>query len=303
MNFNQELFEKLKQSEISGFLESIHEPVFKPSDMPITYRIINHWHENDLFLYKMKPGEWRKFSVADYIWVLFLNKLRILNVGLATIKSVREQSVASIYGYMQMELLHEVETSTTGILSKESSKFAKVLSDPEQKKEFEEMITAKEFQMFSLWLNMGILGNKDVLFRVLPDEKHTLNFIQIDNRTDKDKLLNSIIEKGGVFISLQSLLNEFFGERRFKWEEVISNKLSEVEKKIIGILREKNCKTVTVHFKQGEMNHVKLEEQNKVMPIGEFNAAMLSGRFTNTELITQDGNTFLVKTTRTIKLK
>lgn len=51
----------------------------------ITYRTINHWAEKGYLLSESKEGDWRKFSFAEYIWILFLNEIREMEVSFKNI--------------------------------------------------------------------------------------------------------------------------------------------------------------------------------------------------------------------------
>lgn len=46
-----------------------------------TYKTINHWSDKGYLLTESGEGEWRKFSFTEYIWMLFLNEIRELNVS------------------------------------------------------------------------------------------------------------------------------------------------------------------------------------------------------------------------------
>ena len=97
MNQNQQIITALKEADTAAFLAKLNEPVFKAADMPIGYRVISHWHQKNLFPKQKEAGQWRVFSTVDYMWVLFMIRLRMLNVGLVSMAKIKEQCFASIY--------------------------------------------------------------------------------------------------------------------------------------------------------------------------------------------------------------
>lgn len=76
-----------------GLYELLMENRFTVKDIrdlnsSLTYRTINHWAENKYLLSQKNEGDWRKFNFVEYIWFLFLNELRELNVSFKDILPV-----------------------------------------------------------------------------------------------------------------------------------------------------------------------------------------------------------------------
>ena len=297
----QGLFIELLNTRTEEFLETLHKPVFKAMDIPLTNRIINHWHENDLFLYKKAPGEWRKFSVADYMWVLLCNKLRAWNVGLQTIKKVRSQCVESTHQMLLAGVHHTLNGMESGVVTDPA--LLSVLQMLKKPDALKEELAAPQFQMFSLWLSLCLEHDTDVLLRILPDENNTVDFVVLNKgKVDSEKLLIEMIQESAIFISMQSLLNEFYAESRFRWEEVIPLNLTSREKKVIGRLREKGLKSVKVIFKNDELDCLVVEQRPKTIRREEFNNNILKGNYRRVEVISEDNDKILLRIEQSVKL-
>ena len=84
----QLLIEELQEADTSAFIRRINEPVFISPDLPISQRVVNHWHLKGLLPYQKEPGKRLDFSLVDYIWVLLAKQLRNLGVALPNIETI-----------------------------------------------------------------------------------------------------------------------------------------------------------------------------------------------------------------------
>jgi hypothetical protein len=298
----QQLINDVLDKRTKPLIETLHRPVFKAKDMPISNRIINHWHENGIFLYKKEPGSWRKFSMADYIWVLLCNKLRSWNVGLQTIKKVRNQCVESIHQMLVTGVHLQLETMESGLI--EDPELISTLELMKDAEGLKKELAAPEYQMFSLWLILCLEDNMDVVLRILPDENNTVDLVVLNKgKVDSEKLLVEMIQESAIFISIQSLISAFYEESRFNWEDVIPLNLTPQEKTIIGRLREKGLQSVKVVFKNNQPDRLVLKQNPKTMPKEAFNNNVLKGKFQRLELTTEDTDKMVLKVEESVKLK
>jgi DNA-binding transcriptional MerR regulator len=295
----KQVLDELMAAELPEFVTKLHEPVFTASQIPLTQRIISTWHEKDLFLYKREIGQWRRFSMADYIWVLLLIRLREWGIGLDVIKQVRDVCVESTFDLFEKEVVLEIMQLEPGVIRGD---LEEAISLFENRGQLQEQLALPQFQKFSLWLNLVISENVDVLLRIIPGRKPVADFVILNAESDYQRIVQSIADKGGVFIGFQSLLTAFYQDDKLKWEEAVPLELSKQEKHIIGILREKNLKRVVVKVVGEKPVRVEKHHQQKNMTTTELTNMLAVGKYISTEITKQTEDTLYVNLIEKVKL-
>ena len=300
MNQNQQIITALKEADTKAFLEKLNEPIFKAADMPISYRVISHWHQKNLFPKQKEAGQWRMFSTVDYLWILFMIRLRMLNVGLVSMAKIKEQCFASIYPLLEQHVITAMLTSEPGVLPEHLNEGISILRDPGTK----ESLEAPEFRLFSFWLMLAIKNNADVLIRIQADKANTTEFVMLlEEKTDTEKLLKTIAQKGGLFISIQALQNEFYGQERFRWENMAKLEIDKEARTVIALMREKGLKQIVVKLDSGSVKHVQTEKMEKHMSLQEFNNAVVANQYAEYRIVKYEGENLIVSAKHNFRLK
>lgn len=286
-----DLLKELESAETRDFLANINEPIFRAADIPLTSRIINHWHEKGLFPYQKEAGKWREFSLVDYMWVLFVNRLRMLNVGLESVAKIKEHCFRDVYYLIEQEVIDYMTRGEPGLLPQHIQEAAEILMDPETRSQLE----SPHLRLFSLWLMVAIKNNQDVLVRIQPDKANTTDFVVLTTeQTNTQQIVKTIAQKGGLFISLQALLNEFYGSERFTWENIQKLEIDAEARKVIGIMREKGLKEVVIHLNNGVVKRIQTEHEVKRMNITELSNAIASKKYVDFRVVKNEGDQLIV---------
>jgi len=298
MTHHQELISSLNTAEDAAFIARINERIFRPADIPLTSRMINHWHEKGLFPYQQESGKWREFSLVDYIWVLFVNRLRTLNLGLDIIAKIKEQCFRNIHFLLEQYVQDHMINGEPGEIPAEVQKAAMMMVDKETKAQLE----SPQMRLFSLWLMIAIKKNQDVLVRIQLDEANTTDFvILLHEATDTEQIVKTIAKQGGLFISLQSLLNEFYGSERFTWENIKQLEIDKEARTIISLVREKGIRKITIELHEGKAKTAKSEFALQTLTPEELNNAIVSKKFTEWKVLKQAENELFVQVTKSYK--
>lgn len=294
------LITELQQADTLAFIDKINQTIIRPVDVPLTSRIINHWHEKGVFPFKRESGKWREFCLVDYIWVLFVKRLRNLGVALPNVLKIKEQCfdvIRPVGIRFNVEVVPDPKTNhfTTKVRSMTQHE------DAEQATAFEE----REFRLFSLWLMMAIKKNQDVLVRILPDEANTTDFVFLTREeTDTEEIVQDMAEEGGLFISIKSLLNEFYGSKHFNWEKIQKLEVDAEAKRVIAIMRERGLKEVVIKLdEKGKVTRVQTHKPEKRMTMTEFSNALMSQSFVDCRVVKQQGYDLIVSVKQNHRLK
>ena len=295
----QELLEQLQLASLPEFVTKIHEPVFTAKQIPMTQRLISTWHDKDLFLYKQELGQWRRFSMADYIWVLLLLRLRKWSLSLDVIQQVRNICVESTFDLFEQQTILRIAQLEPGIVFGDDKEAIELF---ENRGQLQEDLARPEFQKFSLWLNMVIRENADILLRIIPGREPIADFVTLNKYTEHEAILAAVAEKGGIFIGFKSLLAEFYQDSKLKWEEHVPLDLNEKEKQIIRTLREKNLKRVVIHLVNDKPTRMEKKHKQKTMTPTEAINLLTQRDYTHVETDKEEGDTLYVNLTEKIKL-
>jgi hypothetical protein len=261
--------------------------------------MINHWHEKGLFAYQKEPGKWREFSMVDYVWVLFVNRLRLLNIGLVSIAKIKEQCFASPYFLLEGYLANYAATAEPGPISAHLREAVVLLHDPET----QQQLQAPETRLFSLWLLVAIQNNQDVLVRIQPNAANSTDFVLLSEaKTDTEQIVKTIAKTGGLFISLQALLNEFYGTERFTWENIQKLEIDQETRTILGIIRQKGLNEVTITLREDKVTHLQATTAPKKMSATAFANAIASKKYVDCRVVKNEGDELLVSITQNFKL-
>ena len=294
---NEELIQELQNKDVADFLERINEPLFSAGQMPLSYSNIQYWHRQGWLPEANAQGKWRKYTITEYIWVLLLRKLRALDVGNETITRIRQQSFQSVYRTLTHAVTHYMTTAESGIVPKEIQDLIKLLMD---NPDLGALLESSRDRLFNLMLLWTIVNNVDVLIRILPNATNDLDFVAIkEGHSDAAIILASISRNGGLYISLQDLLREFYASAQFNWEEIPLLNLDKEAKSVIALLREKGVAELVIEVRQGQVKQVTSKHKVRRMSTTQFNNYTATHRYRDVELVKEDENGVLVRVVET----
>ena len=80
-------------------LLALQEKQFTLKDIPeISYRTINHWDSKGFLISNREDkATWRKFSLAEVIWLKMLNDLRRMGVSIECVIDVIKHEFGTVY--------------------------------------------------------------------------------------------------------------------------------------------------------------------------------------------------------------
>ena len=199
---------------------------------------------------------------------------------------------------MIQKMLH----SEPGSLSAEMQEGASLISDKDGIETLKKQLEAPELRLFSLWLMIAIKNNQDVLVRIQLDEANTTDFvILLHEATDTEQIVKTIAKQGGLFISLQSLLNEFYGSERFTWENIKQLEIDKEARTIISLVREKGIRKITIELYEAKANTAKSEFTQQNLTPEELKNAIVSKKYTEWKVLKQAENELFVQVTKSYK--
>jgi hypothetical protein len=250
-DFNAELYIQDMQELVLQLLKQIHERRFTVKDLQdldqaITYRTINYWSEKGYLLTPRQEGnrEWRKMSYAEYVWILFLNELRVMGVAF-------EPIVHSLF----IDLISKVYPNTEGDHARLSS-----LSFEKLAIEMNKDLALKNFA----WLLVHIIGFRTPLTLRFFTSGEVLRVWGNTNFAGQGEELIEYTKKvvesnfeNSISISLDGLVKHYIQKKDLDSIKDLQL-LSPKEIEILEYSRSKQLTELTINYADGEPDRVTL---------------------------------------------
>jgi|ERR1035437_1047259 DNA-binding transcriptional MerR regulator len=251
----------------------IKEKRFTVKDIGVDYRWIDHWNAKGLLIGNYEPKKWRKFNLIEFVWLKIIIKMREFNLGLDTVKSVKDildlditgDEIMGISENSIMEIIPQIAPSNL------ESATRKLLGEKEIQKKIKQfsmkMIEIYIMDILSLYNYYSILINPNG--EILPVK---YSYLEVYSDLIEFKKL---IKKSYVSISITEILKDFILEKDIN----LNNKnrialLTEEESLVLTAIRQDGLKSVIVKFdddnKLNLLEEVKEERFDKASRLFEM---------------------------------
>ncbi|MGE3799470.1 MAG: MerR family transcriptional regulator [Candidatus Kapaibacterium sp.] len=272
-------------------VERVNEKLYTVKETDLTYRALNHWTELELLEDDREEGKgWRKFSMADLVWIRILTDLRYFGVPIEKLKRVKD-SVRVVPEGMELSLFEYYLVC------------AMTRNDPVYMRVFQygdaELLFFKEYLQ-------SILGQNPPYARTITPE-------EFEQEQKEKKSKGSVMvqdEKSGtyheanknrslalfhyVLIDFSLILRGVFQNSNFTPDFGTGYDLTEEEQEFLLMLRTGNYDSLTIRSKGGMIETIESEE----VITGQRIADVLKQEdFQNIEIKKRDGK--VVRMTRT----
>ncbi len=255
----------------------------------ITYRTINHWSEKGYLLADTQEGDWRKFSFAEYIWILFLNELRELNVSFKNILS----SLFVDLGLTDNEM-NEMEDSR--IQRMRQSEFENIRTHIDR-----ELV----LERFCWWLVAIVSYKTPITLRFFKDNTSIVIYgnpayhgLRIKSLLDEyNRFAQQSNFQSSVSISIDSLIRDFIDKKDL--DNISSaNIFSDAEMQVLEQLRNGEIKEIKVFFDKGKPVRLEIVDEESIIDAAKRIKENFFTDYQRCEYITNGGKSHtLIRTT------
>jgi len=277
------------------------QPIFEAKHMPITYRQVSLWNAHGLFPISRSKGKWRKFSILEYIWILFLLKLTEHGFTYERLHEIRNHS------FLPSDLLYNRLASKGHLSPKDvtimdSGMITFNIPLDIQDEVWKSLYGRKDCR-FADFLVSAIELQKDGFIHVYSSGPYRgILWTHAKSEKDYQSIYLEAAQNSAIVFSIQSLINEFLGTEKFKWEKIPKLNLTKAEIQIVGAIREKGLKEVLTIIKNDNPSLIKKVFKSKKMLAEDVFKMIFSKKYSDFQIITEDSEVFTVQYTEKIKL-
>lgn len=267
-NFEKKYFEESKyKDDFKQLDDTLDEPRFVISQLGITARDASYWDKQGILPDLKGKGARRRYDLIQSVWIRLIPQMRSLGIGIASIKLLKEEvfntgttfydiiknknNVKNLMGQFKIIMGDDFD----------QDKVEKILESENVKNQSKNL----NFNMFRYGLMMVILFKKNI--SLLVTEKGFFTLYSLEHHNElliKDPNFKQIISSPHFSISLSEAyagLVKSWKEKPF-FEQITI--VSDGELKILNALKEPELKSVTIKFKDGELDLIEKVKESDV---------------------------------------
>jgi DNA-binding transcriptional MerR regulator len=280
------------------------EPMFTRGDVGIDLRKIYHWEKEGLLPIKNENREWRKYSFIEYVWLKIIEQLREYKIGLEILQKVRD----SLFYFDEKGISDAIERFTTDpqYSSLQSIVQANQLKNANKK---ELMDLFRDSGFCNLWSLVGAAIHLQSECTLLLNSKGYIGFFVWNeyNRSEKLKVFFELLTENSVTIqiSLSNIVKGFLNNDKIDIDQYYTLELlTENEKQVIDIIRDRRYTEINIFPKNGEIERVTTKERKAVKQLEHRVFGMMKkGDYKKIEINVEDGNIVTFTEIGSIKFK
>jgi DNA-binding transcriptional MerR regulator len=269
--------------------EKIKERNFTVKDLGVDYRWIDHWYAKGLLIGNYEERKWRKFNLVEFVWLKMIIKMRAFNIGLETIKSVKD---LLDFDFTVEDLMKNTEIDLMGIIPKFAPSgretTAKIfLKDNEVLEKIKQtrinLLELYIMDIFTLYSYHSILINPNG--EIIP-----IKYSYLEMYSDKMGFKN-FVTKSYVSISISEILRDFIVEKDIDF----NNKkrlaiLTQEESMVLNAIRQDDLKSVIVKFdKNKKISFLEEVRESKIDKAARLVELILAKGYQDITIKTQNG--------------
>jgi hypothetical protein len=227
--------------------EKIKERKFTVKEIGVDYRWIDHWHSKGLLIWNYEERKWRKFNLIEFVWLKMIIKMRQFNIGLDTVKSVKDMldnnltvdDFMKINGNSIMDIIPKIAPSDLESATKDFLKENEVL---ENIKNFKmNLLELYIMDILTLYSYCSILINPNG--KIIP-----IKYSYLEMYSDKMEF-KDFITKSYVSISITETLRDFIIEKDIDLNNTKRLALlTDEESLVLNTIRQDDLKSVIIKF-------------------------------------------------------
>jgi len=288
----------------------LHGKPYKVIDTGIHPKILADWNRKDLLMVKPEPNKMHRFSLTEFVWVKFIEKMRAHNFPLTTIKAFKDDIIGT-------SILDHLDGITPSVLFDIMKDMDEIKEDPEDFRKFLHQVGTEKI-VSDMLPQLGISGNPLELFIMLSLFLQTpisflidhqgkwilFNPLMLNDGAYEKQDITDLFSRSFVSISLSEVLSEVLVLSDL---EILNGQLmviSDMEANVLEALREDNLISVIVRFdKNNELDLMEVKKLHESEREARLMDMMLKDGYHDITVKTQDGKIVRCENTRKVKLK
>lgn len=288
----------------------LEERPYRAIDTDVHPKILADWNRKGLLMIKPERNKMHRFSVTDFVWVKFIEKMREYNFPISAIRSFKDGMISTA--------MHDyLDRLTPSILFNMMKDMDGIKEDPQRLKEYLKTIDIKTLMlasmpaglasgnMLELFIMLALFLQTPISFLLDHEGKGIIfNPLMLEDGLYDNTELSSLFSKSFVSISLTEILSDALVLSKI---DILHGQLmiiSDQEANVLHALRENDLLSVHVRFdNENQMDLMEVKKLQKADREKRIMELMLKDGYQNIKMVTQHGKIVRCENTRKVKLK
>ena len=305
------LFDRIRESSVdmAEITAKLNEKPYRVVDTGIHAKILADWNRKGLLMVKPEANKMHRFSLTEFVWVKFIEKMREYNFPLKAIQnfknSLLDDEVSSLDDAWDESVMFEAILKLEE--GKNPERIKAYLKTPEAKENTKMFMpdAVQQGNLLEAIIVMSLYLKTPISF-FIDDEGHGILFnpIMLQDGLYDNKDIERLFSSSFVSISLTEVLAKVLSlsDIDFLYGQLMV--ISDQEANVLQAMREDDLDSVVVRY---DKNHqMDLMEITKIeMPDREIRLLelLLKDGYQDITIKTQQGKVVHCKNTRKVKLK
>ncbi len=277
-------------------------------ELGISRQQIAYWRREGLLLF-IEKGRWGKVSCVDAIWLMLLDSVRGLGLGIGTMKTLTEYFLKRGHDddVARQNLLHNKvvlekrKTTLGGTLDGEDKR---VLDDINDTLQNHILLYALRWDVnyFSNLITHSLLSRSEVAILIFADGQIVEQGFS-GHRTFPEKKVD--LTAPHIKLSLNYYLKEFVSKKELSQFLLLTHLFSKEEQAVLEEIKNKNVSEIVITLSGGEIKRIDSTQQGSVTDeqAKEIRRVLGLKNYERIVVDTRDATTLSVRRTKKIKKK
>ena len=302
-------YEKEILTEFPELVRAFTEKPFRVSHSDIHPKVLADWSRGGLLLTKPERNRMHRFSLAEFVWIKLIQKMRLYNFPLERIISFKNDMVETGENEMD-EFLNSQEAINKLVEQMGGGQAEKMKAFFSQAELVKKHLAMLPFDLTKLNLLEGLilfcLIVKRPISFMIDDQGKIFVFspIFLERKEIDQTELQQLLCRSYVSISLTEVLAETMAMAPIESLSEEIRVITAQEAKVLEALREKNLLSIKIrHDKNHEMDLLEVKTEQKMDKRARLLEMILMNGYQEITLKTENGNIVRCENTRKLKLK
>ena len=305
------LFDRIRESSVdmAEITAKLNEKPYRVVDTGIHAKILADWNRKGLLMVKPEANKMHRFSLTEFVWVKFIEKMREYNFPLKAIQNFKnrllDDEVSSLDDVWDESVVFDAILKLEE--GKNPERIKAYLQTPEAKENTKMFMpdAVQQGNLLEAIIVMSLYLKTPISF-FIDDEGHGILFnpIMLQDGLYDNKDIERLFSSSFVSISLTEVLAKVLSlsDIDFLYGQLMV--ISDQEANVLQAMREDDLDSVVVRYDKN--NEMDLMEITKIeMPDREIRLLelLLKDGYQDITIKTQQGKVVHCKNTRKVKLK
>lgn len=288
-------------------VSSLNEKAFLAVETEIHPKLLADWNRKDLLLYPTQRKKHHRFTLAEFVWIKMIEKMREYNFSLDLIRTFRNEMILSVGLDLEglLENKNFIELMLKTIPEEHRAKAMAKFAEPELQSEMLGALSSlSEMNHLDNLVLICLFSRQPLSFLIDKEGKGIVFSPMMFDIKGSPKLFMDIMGHTHMNLSLSEIVAQVLCLAPIEKVSTQLQLVTNEEAAVLEVLREKGLKSVVIRFdNNSELNLIEITKQQHIDKRSRLMELILLNGYQDITVKTAKGNIVVCENTRKVKLK